>query len=224
MTIQNNFNRRKEDIEQSFNLLSFILKIEPHKNKPIVDSVSGAELIVTQEMQCTFKAQFLIVLYNIVESTVCDCLNTIYDTIADEGLKYLELTDSMRQMWKNYMKRKSHPLKDADDDTLMSELIRFEALAINISGSLDIRKIIEVFSKHGCTVDESNRERYAESFLCVKTCRNKLAHGNIAFSTCGSTYLLSDLVKFKNDIISYLEVVVRDTGVFIEHRMYKRSI
>ncbi len=106
----------------------------------------------------------------------------------------------MRTMWKNYLKRTSNPWAQKSDMELMGMAIRFENLAINISGSLDIRKIFEVFSKHGCKLDETNRDKYSNSFLIIKNKRNNLAHGNVSFSECGSNYLASDLEKFKKDI------------------------
>lgn len=73
MTIQKRFTKRADDIEETLNLVKFIANIESHRNLPITFG-EGSELYVSQEMQCALKAQFLVVLYNIVESTVCDCL------------------------------------------------------------------------------------------------------------------------------------------------------
>lgn len=222
MIIQRNFTKRAGDIKEIYLLINFIANIESHRNRPIKDAGSGRELFVTQEMQCALKAQFLMLLYNIIESTVCDCLNSFYDSIADDELTFAELSDEMRAMWKSYLCRKKHPDSQKSDMELMGMAIRFESIAINISGSLDIRKIIKVFSKHGCKLDETNREKYSNSFLVVKNKRNNLAHGNISFSECGSSYLVSDLQKFKEDILSGLQEVVNQAKEYISNRKYKR--
>ena len=99
--------------------------------------------------------------------------------------------------------------------------IRFEELAVNISGSLDFRKIKEIFKGHGCQLDDSKREDVGESFLIVKSKRNLLAHGNISFSSCGSNYLLSELDKFQKDIVSYMEDVVYRTCNYIRNKKYR---
>ena len=101
-------------------------------------------------------------------------------------------------------------------------VIRFESLAINISGSLDLRKVIEVFSKHGCRLDETNRSKYSDSFLIVKNKRNNLAHGNISFSECGSNYLISDLRRFKEDILNGMQEVVNRAKEYISNKEYKQ--
>ena len=223
MSIQKNFIKRANDIEETFHLISFIANVEPHKNRPIVNNDNNVELFVTQEMQCALKAQFLIVLYNIVESTVCDCLNSFYDSIADDGLTFSDLSDEMKAMWRNNLKRTDNPDFQKSDAELMSMIIHFNNLAINISGSLDIRKIYDVFSKHGCKLNEANREKYSNSFLVVKNKRNNLAHGNISFSECGSNYLVSDLKKIKEDILNGMQEVVTQAKEYVSKERYKRT-
>lgn len=225
MNIQRNFKKRAEDIQEIYLLISFIANLESHKNQPLMVANGTNDsriLYVTQEMQCVLKAQFLMVLYNIVESTVCDCLNSFYDSIADEGLTFADLTDEMRTMWKKSHKDRSNPYSDKNDSDLMGIPIYFESIAINISGSLDMRKIIEVFSKHGCILDESNRSKYSNSFLVVKNKRNNLAHGNVSFSECGSNYLVSDLRKYKDDILNGMQEIVDQAKEYISNRKYKR--
>lgn len=101
--------------------------------------------------------------------------------------------------------------------------ITFESLAVNISGSLDYRKIQEVFSKHGCLLNDSKREIIAPSFLAVKNKRNMLAHGNLSFSDCGSRYLISELLLFKQHIVDYMQEVVNKTHDYIARRAYKMN-
>lgn len=124
-------------------------------------------------------------------------------------------------MWRNYLKKSSNPDYQKTDLELKDSRVVFESLAINISGSLDIRKIFDVFSKHGCNLDEENRDKYADSFLIVKNKRNRLAHGNDSFSECGSFYMLSDLQKFKDDILSGLKEVVLQLREHITNQNYK---
>lgn len=221
MTLEKKFELRKSDIEEIFQLLSFVVDIESHKNAPIVDTTTGHTLVVSQEMQCAFKAEFLLILYNIVESTTCDCLNSIYDAILDDGLAYADVITEIKQLWRNYLKKKKHPNAESDDTTLNPMKVNFEELAISISGSMDYRKIVSVFKKHGCPVDDSKGELYGHSFLVVKSKRNFLAHGNISFSECGSGYVLSDMKRFKDDILTYLEDVVCITNKFVEDKKYK---
>lgn len=221
MPIIAHYKRRKEDVEEYFRLLCFLLSFETHRNISIQNLDTGKSLVITQEMQCVAKAQSIILLYNLVESTVCDCLNAIYDAIQDESLIFGNVSDDIKNMWRNYLKRKNLPEKTKNDNDIINMAIRFDSLAINISGSLDFRKIQEVFSKHGCLLDNSSRDTIAQSFLVVKNKRNLLAHGNISFSECGAHYLLSDLQKYKEHIVDYMQDVVNKTCDYIANKAYK---
>ena len=219
MIVKNNFKKRKEDVDEAYKLLDFILSVETHRNNPL--QYNGVKFILTQEMQCILKAQFLIVLYNMVESTVYDCLNAIYDTILDEKLVYSKLSMEMKNMWQSYLHRNNLLDKNKTDKELENMPIYFENLSINISGNLDFRKIKEIFEKHGCILDLSKRDLIGESLLIVKSKRNSLAHGDISFSTCGSNYLLSDLKKFQEHIIICMEDVVDKTYNFLKEKKYQ---
>ena len=125
-------------------------------------------------------------------------------------------------MWRNYLRRTSHPDFIKTDAELAGTPVMFESLAINISGSLDLRKINEVFAKHGCTLDQTNRDKYSNSFLAVKNKRNLLAHGNTSFSECGSNYMISDLHKFKDEILNGMQEIVAKVREYIDNRKYKQ--
>lgn len=222
MILDAHFEQRKSDVDAHFRCLSFIDGIESHKGRPITDTQNGRQLIVDQQMQCCIKGQTLVVLYNVVESTICECLNYIYDAVADDGLTYADLTDEMRKMWTQSCKRAKRPEWEWDEPSKMPVKTVFTEIAINTSGSIDIRKIYDSFGKHGCVIAEDKREECGPSFLTVKSKRNLLAHGNVSFSQCGSNYLFRDLDKMRQDIASFLEVVVEATKKFVEEKGYQR--
>lgn len=221
MTITTHYKKRREDIEEFFLFLRFLLSFEAHRQRTIQNTDTGETLVITQEMQCLAKAQSFVLLYNLVESTVCDCLNAIYDAIQDDKLKYNNASDDIKKIWISYIKCKKYPQKTYSENEILNMSITFESLAVNISGSLDYRKIQEVFSKHGCLLNDSKREIIAPSFLAVKNKRNMLAHGNLSFSDCGSRYLISELLLFKQHIVDYMQEVVNKTHDYIARRAYK---
>ena len=223
MILDNHFEQRKSDVEAHFRCLEFLDGVESHRGTPIENTANGMRLTVDQQMQCCMKGQTLVLLYNMVESTICECLNYIYDNVADDELTYAELTDEMRYMWTQSCKRKNLPEWNLDEASKMPLKTVFQTLAINTSGSIDIRKIYEAFEKHGCTITEDKREECGDSFLTVKSKRNLLAHGNISFSQCGSNYLYKDLDKMRKDIVAFLPKVIEATKKFVEEKGYKRN-
>lgn len=222
MIIDVNFDKRKDDVDAHFRCLAFINNVATYKNMPIVDKSSNTELYVDQQMQCCMKAQTLVILYNMVESTICDCLNYIYDAVADDGLTYADLTDEMRNMWTASCRRASRAEHKWTEAAKMPVLAVFDEIAINTSGSIDIRKIYDAFGKHGCAIAEEKREECGNSFLTVKNKRNLLAHGNVSFSQCGASYTFPNLEKMRTDIITFLTIVIAATKRFVEDKKYKR--
>ena len=88
MALINEFNERVDDINAYFNILSFEDMVETYRNKPIINSDQGQELLVNNTMQKCMRANAVIMLYNLVESTFCNCVQLIYDAISDEHLNY----------------------------------------------------------------------------------------------------------------------------------------
>ena len=224
MILDSNFTLRLEDVEAHFRCLDFITKVESHRQIPIVDPTTGQQLVVDLQMQCCMKAQTLILLYNMVESTICDCLNYIYDVIADEGLLYSDLTDEMRRMWTASYKRAGRAETTLREDLKMPLKAEFVGIATNTSGNIDIRKIYNIFNDHGCPIAETKREECGNSFLTVKNKRNLLAHGNVGFSQCGSSFLFSDLDTMRRNITVFLLIVIDATKQFVHTKGYKRAI
>lgn len=222
MTVRRHFDKLKEEIESYFQLLSFIVGVESHRMLPLQNPNGEDKIHVTQEMQCCMKAQLILMLYNLVESTVCLCLNSIYDEIHDSELSYSELTDKMRAVCNDSCRRANMPENNLDETSKMNIKVKFKELSTNISGNLDIRKIYEIFDSYGCFIDDSIRKKYADNFLVVKSKRNLLAHGNISFYQCGSLFVINDLSTMKKDIFDFMAIVVDKTSKFIEQKAYKR--
>ena len=59
MTIDKNFKIRVEDINEIFTMLSFVLKIESHKNKPLLNDDTKEELYVRLRPALNAKLQEL---------------------------------------------------------------------------------------------------------------------------------------------------------------------
>ena len=222
MILDASFKLREEDVEAHFKCVAFICGIESYKRTPIRNPLNDNELYVDQQMQCCMKAQTLLVLYNMVESTVCDCMNYIYDAIADDQLSYAELTDEMRMMWDKSNKRAKKAEANLSEAEKMPLKVVFEEMAVNTSGNIDIRKIYDIFSGHGCVIPEGRRTECGASFLVVKNKRNMLAHGNVSFSQCGAIYLYSDLERMKKHILIFLKEVIEVTKEFVLKKGYKR--
>lgn len=218
------FDKRLDDIEDSFKFLCFFDSLEPWKNETLLHSSTEATLDVTQVMQSCNKAQFLLLLYNLVEATIYNCIIQIYDAILDEELKCKDLSNDLQELCISYLKKSEKSFANLPREEQLNTLAHFNDTTVNIQGNLDLRKIVEVIEKHGCKLSSLiNRDEVGNSFYIVKQQRNDLAHGNVSFSECGSKYLLSDLQQYKNHIISTLRIILQQVDDFILQKKYKNQ-
>lgn len=96
---KNKFNQSIEDINDFFSLLEFIDSIETYKNIMLPNPTTTSSLLVTSTQQKCMRSHAVLMLYNIVEATVVECILAIFDAIKDDHLKYHELEDSLREQW-----------------------------------------------------------------------------------------------------------------------------
>lgn len=84
------------------------------------------------------------------------------------------------------------------------------------SGNLDSLKIREISQELGITHSAT-----CPKLQLIKNKRNNLAHGDISFADEGRNIVLSDLVEYKNETISYLNIFINDVKDFIDNKRYK---
>lgn len=226
MSLKNSFETRFEDVEVQFEHLRFVDGVEAYKHIEMSSPTSSDTTIITTELQRCLKAQLLITLYNVVEFTAYECAQTICDTINDESIPYSQLSDKIFELWhktqytnklgiekirKLSKKHILHPL-DNVEFTLPDNLF---------SGNVDYRKIKEVFLRFGCNINfEFTTDTVPQSLLKVKDARNKLAHGEVSFSSLGSMYLLREINVFKKDIFECMELLIEEVEDFMTNRKY----
>lgn len=227
MVLIDEFNQRVTDVKAFYEVLQFIDGVETYKNKPIEDTNTSKSLLLTRNMQQCLRAETIIVLYNLIESTFSNCIFFVYDNIKDEKLHYENLTSELRKVW---FREKIHSKLSLDNarkisqniaDTLTSEFIEFKELPSDISGNLDLRKIIFLSQEIGIKFGKiPDLKRTGDVFLSIKSKRNDLAHGNKSFSTVGSLLTYNELEEYKERTLSFLSFLIHKFQVFVSQKKF----
>lgn len=228
MVLNDEYNQRVADVKAFYEVLQFLDSVETYKNKPIEDTNTSRGLMLTRNMQKCLRAEAIIVLYNLIESTISNCVFYVYDNIKDEKLYYGNLISELRDIWF----REKIPSKLSLDnarkisqriaDTLASELIEFKNLPSDISGNLDLRKIISLSQKIGVKLEIiPDVKRTGDVFLSIKSKRNDLAHGNKSFSEVGSLLTYNDLVDYKENTLAFLNFIIYKYQEFVSLKKFK---
>lgn len=228
MALINEFNERVDDINAYFNILSFEDMVETYRNKPIINSDQGQELLVNNTMQKCMRANAVIMLYNLVESTFCNCVQLIYDAISDEHLNYYQVSDKLRKVWIDLAFDSKWPIdavrnhaKDYSDH-LQASVLTFSDMPAGTSGNLDFAKMVEISERFNINFGHvPNVDDVKTTLLYLKKNRNDLAHGNMTFSYVGANVSLNDLNDYKNHTIAFLQHCIGVYSQYVQQKKYK---
>jgi len=225
----NKFNQSVDDIIDFFALLEYVDSIEVYKQITLPKLATHVPLVITSIHQKCMRSHAVLMLYNIVESTVVECILAIYDAIKDEHIKYVELIDPLRDMWlgnkmDNNDGRKTRIAKTKRIINDLQSDISFDDKIGRFDGNVDLRLILNVCKEFKIQLGSiPNKEEVAVSLKTIKDARNHLAHGDITYSSYGSSILLSDIIKLKDDALKFLNYFIQVIDSYIRNKKYKAT-
>lgn len=225
----NKFNQSVDDIIDFFALLEYVDSIEVYKQITLPKLATHVPLVITSIHQKCMRSHAVLMLYNIVESTVVECILAIYDAIKDEHIKYVELIDPLRDMWlgnkmDNNDGRKTRIAKTKRIINDLQSDISFDDKIGRFDGNVDLRLILNVCKEFKIQLGSiPNKEEVAVSLKTIKDARNHLAHGDITYSSYGSSILLSDIIKLKDDTLKFLNYFIQVIDSYIRNKKYKAT-
>lgn len=225
----NKFNQSVDDIIDFFALLEYVDSIEVYKQITLPKLATHVPLVITSIHQKCMRSHAVLMLYNIVESTVVECILAIYDAIKDEHIKYVELIDPLRDMWlgnkmDNNDGRKTRIAKTKRIINDLQSDISFDDKIGRFDGNVDLRLILNVCKEFKIQLGSiPNKEGVAVSLKTIKDARNHLAHGDITYSSYGSSILLSDIIKLKDDTLKFLNYFIQVIDSYIRNKKYKAT-
>ena len=208
--LKNKFNQSIDDINDFFSLLNYINSIETYKNFSLPCTSMQNALVVTTTQQKCMRSHAVLMLYNIVESTLAECILAIFDAIKDEHIKYAELVDTLRDHWlrskmdyndsiKTRISKTKDIINNIDSDILFADTVgRF-------NGNVDLRVILNLCKEFKLQLGHiPNKDTVALTLKTIKEARNHLAHGDVNYSNYGSTILMSDIERYKKHTLDFL--------------------
>jgi hypothetical protein len=222
-----NFKIRKEEIEEYFALIKVLNNDDISLEYTRLNGGISEKFCFSTKLKAIIRANAFLLLYNLMESTIRNSILEIYIKIKEERLGYEDLSNEIKKIW---LKKKRNIIAFQDEDKSVDnlkevinaiidkEIIELTEGDINISGSIDAKKIRILSRKIGFTSPPNG------SILeGVKHKRNHLAHGDQTFYHIGKSATYNDLNKQKESIFKYLEKVVEQIEVFIIEEKYKKT-
>lgn len=180
------------------------------------------------------KSNFLLMLYNLIESSIINGILEIYDKLTEEQCSYKELIKELQKVWTDYNIIKIYGptvgintykvrIRETIDTIINNAPMSFKDIdkkILDINGNLDARKIKKLCDSHKIRYKLKNN---GECLFQIKQKRNALAHGDDSFSDCAKDFTINDLRKIKEDVFVFLENILDGMKNYYDNSLYKNE-
>ena len=215
-TVQHDFRTRSGEIENYF---QFVERLAAGDIR-----LTGADLSDSplnhqdyDSLLKTLKANGFILLYNLVESTMKNAIEAVFDEFRVAGVSFDDCREEVRQIVISNLK--SHnPDKVFGTLTPLAQKILTETFRKEkaFTGNVDAKKIREVAREYGFQPPSGK----SGNLLTVKSLRNDLAHGDKSFAEVGKDFGVERLSEIKTEVVDYLKEVLVNVSAYLTNKDY----
>lgn len=228
ISVKQDFSDRRSEIEEYFAHLRLVVEDMSIVEVPVNGGDGPQRVPIPEKTKKVLVASTFLLLYNLVESTIRNVLEFVYEEYEKQGLTYSSAVDEVRRL---YVDQCSKPLKEGafKAQTLATTMLDYGNFILSNStltlrhdsngfgGNLDAEKIRSLASRHGIMVPSVK----GDSLLTIKTKRNNLAHGDFSFSFVGRDYTVKDLEDISAEAYRFIEDFIVKVEVYLNSRSYQ---
>ena len=224
-TVILDFNTRVQEINEYFSFLEGLdnktIKLTSLEN---IDEEKN-KLIDYDLLTKTLKANSFLLLYNLVESTMRNAIESIFDELQNKDISYDQIRPELKKIvLKNLKKR------NIDDLHKSTTAISIDIITAGFdredlfSGNLDGRKIKETANNYGFSYLTDHRKTNGGSDLAIiKSNRKDLAHGLKSFAEVGKDKTADELLEIKKKTVKYLRQILQNIEQYLSNQEYLDS-
>ncbi len=215
------FNERSKEVSRYF---IFLKSLEQSTTKLSMDGKGSHSKTkeIDPELLKTLKASGFLLLYNLVEATMSNVIEAIFDEMKSKSISYDQIRPELKKIvLKNLKKR--------NPDKIFSSIT---AISIDIitagfdksdlfSGNIDSRKIRETAAEYGFSYStDYAKTSDGSDLLTIKSNRNDLAHGTKSFTEVGRDKTADELLEIKKKVIIYLRQILKNIETYLDNEEY----
>lgn len=186
-----------------------------------------------RRLERILKSNFLLMLYNLMESCVRKGFESIYEAVKESGEPYSRISVELCGIWSDYEISKAHNdtatkqtyghrVKEIIGQVISNRPITITREALDLSGNLDARRIRSLLKEHNILFSESGPGDKTWIFE-VKKKRNALAHGDESFDEAARELTIIDLKTIKDEVLVFIKDVLGGMKSFHERKLYIRQ-
>lgn len=215
------FEERAKEVSKYF---IFLKSLEQGTTQLKMQGMGGQPKIreIDPELLKTLKASGFLLLYNLVESTMRNAIEAIFEELRNKGISFDQVRPELKKIvLKNLKKR--NPDKILQTITAISlDIITagFDKEDL-FSGNIDGRLIRETANDYGFShTTDPIKTGNGSDLVTIKTNRNDLAHGIKSFAEVGRDKTADDLLRIKNKTVKYLKQILQNINDYLAHQKY----
>lgn len=220
-TVRADFNIRVQEINKYFLFLDALVN-ERMKLVTLEDGIERKIRGIDSDLAKTLKANGFLLLYNLVESSMTNAIEAIFDELKERKIPFdsvrTEIKKVVLQNFKNRSPDDIHTkMTDISIDIITAGFRRRELF----SGNIDRKEINKTARKYGFSCDTNYLEtKHGDNLYGVMKNRNDLAHGNKSFSEIGKSTSIEDLLKVKEEVIAYVAQILNNIENYLVAQEY----
>lgn len=174
------------------------------------------------------KSNYILMLYNLVESCTISGIMEIYEQLKNDNCTYQDVIDEIKDIWVNSQVSKIYGptttqsayekrVKMIIENITQNSVIELDKDSFKLAGNLDAKRIKSLCDKHRIRyVAEDNKS----ALRMVKEKRNSLAHGDVSFSECARDLTLSDLADIKIAVVDFMRGILDGMERYYNNKEY----
>jgi hypothetical protein len=216
------FNERAKDVSD---YLYFLRDLEQGQ---ILLSKNGAISKIDDELDKSLKATGFLLLYNLIESTMRNAIQSIYDEISNKGVSFDKLRLEIKKIILKNVKDNVQQC-DVNNFVEQTEIIFRDIIQSGFnrddlfSGNVDAKEIKIIAKLYGFSAITDKDTRDGIDLLSIKKNRNDLAHGVMSFKEVGQNTSAENLVEISERVIKYLRQILENIDKYLVNQQYLDS-
>lgn len=220
-TVLLDFNTRAKEVDDYFIFLEKLIK---QTTKLAVFDTAGAYKMqsLDPELAKTLKANGFLLLYNLVESTMRNAIEAIFDEFTNKSISFDQLKPQIKIIVLQNLKTRSSnkiylKINQISTDIITATFEREELF----SGNVDAKLIKEIAEKYGFSYKtDAKKTKNGQNFVVVKRNRNDLAHGIKSFEEVGRDKTIEELLEIKEEVVEYLRQILENIRDYLDNEEY----
>jgi MAE_28990/MAE_18760-like HEPN len=220
-TVLLDFSTRVTEINDYFSFVEDLLN-ETMKLATLEESGTQTILTIDSNLSKTLKANGFLLLYNLVESSMRNAIEAIFDELQSQRIPFDAVRVEIKKVvLQNFKNRSPDDIYTRITDISIDIIVAGFKSSELFSGNIDRREIVKTARKYGFSFDtDYSKTKHGDNLSIVMKNRNDLAHGNKSFSEVGKDISIEDIRKVKEEVIAYIGQILNNIETYLDAREY----